>query len=107
MRDRTTSFYAKKKRNIIWANNNYQEFGEKYQANCQITENLITGEMGNLIVPRALKSKEQQKECTKSKAEVFPPSWVVKKQNDALDENFLNDNLITYISRTWLRVKSE
>ncbi|STZ01544.1 Uncharacterised protein [Moraxella lacunata] len=104
LRDRTASFYAKKKRNIIWANNNYQEFGEKYQANCQINTNLITGEMGNLIVPRALKSKEQQKERTKSKAEVFTPSWVVKKQNDALDENFLNEDLITCISRTWLEI---
>lgn len=104
LRDRTTSFYTKKKRNIVWANNNYQEFGEKYQANCQITENLITGEMGNLIVPRALKSKAQQKERTKSKAEVFTPSWVIQKQNDALDENFLKDDLITYISRAWLEI---
>lgn len=104
LRDRTTSFYAKKKQNIIWANDNYVEFGGKYGANCQITTNLITGEMGNLIVPRALKSKEKQKERTKSKAEVFTPSWVVKKQNDALDENFLNDDLKTYISRTWLEI---
>ncbi|WP_435931304.1 restriction endonuclease [Moraxella bovoculi] len=104
LRDRTTSFYAKKKRNIIWANNNYLKLGENYGATCQITPNLITGKMGNLIVPRALKSKEQQKERTKSKAEVFTPSWVVKKQNDALDENFLNDDLITYISRTWLEI---
>lgn len=104
LRDRTTSFYTKKKQNIIWANDNYQEFGKKYQATCQMTENLITGEMGNLIVPRALKSKEQQKERTKSKAEVFTPSWVVKKQNDALDENFIHDDLETYISRTWLEI---
>lgn len=104
LRDRTTSFYAKKKINIIWANNNYLEFGEKYGATCQITPNLIIGEMGNLIVPRALKSKEQQKERTKSKAEVFTPSWIVKKQNDALDENFKDDDLKTYIGRTWLEI---
>lgn len=104
LRDRTTSFYAKKKQNIIWANDNYQEFGEKYKATCQITPNLITGKKGNLIVPRALKSKEQQKERTKSKAEVFTPSWIVKKQNDAVDDNFLNDDLETYISRIWLEI---
>lgn len=104
LRDRTSSFYVKKKKNIIWANDNYVEFGEKYGAICQITPDLITGEMGNLIVPRALKSKEQQKERTKSKAEVFTPSWVIKKQNDALDESFLNDDLETYIARTWLEI---
>lgn len=104
LRDRTVSFYAKKKRNIIWANNNYIQYGQSYLATCQITSNLITGNQGNLIVPRALKSKEQQKERTKAKAEVFTPSWVIKKQNDELDANYQNDDLITYISRTWLEI---
>lgn len=104
LRDRTASFYSKKRKNIIWANNHYQEFGEDYQATCQITANLLKEEMGNLIVPRALKSKKQQKERTKAKAEVFTPSWIIKKQNDALDEDFLGDDLKTYIARTWLEI---
>lgn len=49
LRDRTTSFYSKKKQNIIWANDNYLMFGERYGATCQITTNLITGERENLI----------------------------------------------------------
>lgn len=104
LRDRTTSFNTKKKRNIIWANDNYAHLGEYYQPTCQIKIELITGKMGNLILPRALKSKEQQKERTKSKAEVFTPSFIIKKQNDALDENFMSDDLTTYITRTWLEI---
>lgn len=104
LRDRTTSFNSKKKKNIIWANDNYAHLGKNYQATCQITTELITGKMGNLVLPRALKSKEQQKERTKSKAEVFTPSFIIKKQNDALDENFMSDDLTTYITRTWLEI---
>lgn len=104
LKDRTTSFYSKRKCNIIWANHNYQYLGEHYKATCQITPNLITGDNKGLIVPRALKPKSEQKQRTKNKAEVFTPSWVVKLQNDALDENFINDDLITYISRSWLEI---
>lgn len=104
LRDRTVSFYTKKKKNIIWANDNYADYGEKYAINCQITPDLITGDNGELIVPRALKSSALQKERTKSKAEVFTPSWVVKKQNDELDANYQHDDLQTYIVRTWLEI---
>lgn len=104
LKDRTSSYYNKKKKNIIWANDNYIGLGKKYDATCPITPDLITGNQGNLIIPRALKSKAQQKERTKSKAEVFTPSWIVKKQNDALDENFKDDDLKTYIGRTWLEI---
>lgn len=104
LRDRTRSAYSKKRQNIIWANNNYLAHGKKYEATYQITSDLITGKKGSLIVPRALKSKAQQKERTKTKAEVFTPSWVVEKQNNALNENFINDDLETYVSRTWLEI---
>ncbi|WP_432480931.1 hypothetical protein [Moraxella sp. ZY200743] len=104
LKGRSTSFYNKRKCNIIWANNNYEYLSEHYQATCQITPNLITGDKKGLIVPRALKSKAQQKQRTKNKAEVFTPSWVVKLQNDALDANFINNDLTTYISRIWLEI---
>lgn len=66
--------------------------------------NLITGKMECLIIPRALKSQEIQKERTRSKAEVFTPTWIVKKQNDVVEQDYLNDDLKTYISRTWLEI---
>ena len=60
--------------------------------------------MGQIIKPRALKSKEIQKERTKSKAEVFTPTWIVKKQNDAVEKDYLDDDLETYVKRTWLEI---
>lgn len=102
--DRTTST-KKKTKNIIWANENYIKYGEKrYGAQSQIKPELITGGMGQLIEPRALKHKEVQKERTKSKAEVFTPTWVVKKQNDVIDAAYRDDDLETYVRRTWLEI---
>lgn len=102
--DRTTST-TRTKNNIIWANENYIQHGFKYySAKSQMKPNLITGERGQLIKPRALKSRELQKERTKSKAEVFTPTWVVKKQNDEVDKDYQNDNLETYVKRTWIEI---
>jgi len=102
--DRTMST-AKKKKNIIWANENYVKFSSKaYAATAQMLPELVTGRMGNIIRPRALKSKEMQKERTKSKAEVFTPTWIVKKQNDEVEKDYINDDLETYVKRTWLEI---
>ncbi|MBR0576106.1 restriction endonuclease subunit M [Proteiniclasticum sp. BAD-10] len=102
--DRTIST-PKTKKNIIWANENYIQHGYKvYAATAQMRPELVTGQMGQIIKPRALKSKEMQKERTKSKAEVFTPTWIVKKQNDAVDKDYLNDDLETYVKRTWLEI---
>ncbi|MCS4533542.1 restriction endonuclease [Neisseria montereyensis] len=102
--DRTTST-SKHKKNIIWATQNYIQYGQKhYTATSQIKPELITGDMGQIIMPRVLKSQFIQKQRTKSKAEVFTPTWIVKKQNDAIDANYLNDDLETYIKRKWLEI---
>ena len=102
--DRTTSSTNKNK-NIIWANDNYINYGNKaYTAVAQMKPELVTGKMGQLIMPRALKSIVLQKERTKSKAEVFTPTWIVKKQNDEVDRDYLNDDLETYVQRKWLEI---
>lgn len=102
--DRTAST-QKTRKNIIWANENYIRYGIKeYAATAQMKPELVTGIMGNIIKPRALKSKEMQKERTKAKAEVFTPTWIVKKQNDKVDEDFLNDDIETYVKHTWLEI---
>ena len=102
--DRTTST-VKTPKNIIWANENYiQHDMSAYAATAQIKPELITGQMGHIIMPRALKSRELQKQRTKSKAEVFTPTWIVKKQNDVLEHDYFNDDLETYIKRTWLEI---
>lgn len=102
--DRTTST-SRTSRNIIWANDNYKEYGATfYSATAQIRPELVTGKKGNLIMPRALKSSTLQKKRTKTKAEVFTPIWIVKKQNDTIDDNYKTDDLETYTRRKWLEV---
>lgn len=102
--DRTTST-TRTKKNIIWANGNYTQYGSKdYSAEKQMKPNLITGCRGQLIMPRALKSRELQKKRTKSKAEVFTPIWIVKKQNDEVDKDYQDDDLETYVNRLWLEI---
>jgi hypothetical protein len=101
--DRTTST-SRSVNNIIWANDNYKRYGDNYTATSQIKPELITGKHNKLIMPRALKSAELQKKRTKTKAEVFTPTWIVKLQNDAVDENYESDNLETYTRRKWLEI---
>ena len=92
-------------KNIIWANDNYRNYdATTYAPTAQILPELITGERGSLIRPRALKATALQKERTRKQAEVFTPTWVVKKQNDAADENYKNDDLETYTRRKWLEI---
>ncbi|MDR0993790.1 MAG: restriction endonuclease [Verrucomicrobiota bacterium] len=102
--DRTTST-PRTTKNIIWANDNYKEYGEiPYAPTAQIKPELITGDKGTLIMPRALKTAAVQKKRTKTNAEVFTPTWVVKKQNDALDADYKADDLERYTRRKWLEI---
>ena len=85
--DRTTSD-AKTRRNIIWANDNYLGYGIKdYAPTAQIKPDLITGLSDGIIKPRALKTRELQKERTKTKAEVFTPTWIVDMQNSEVNKH--------------------
>ena len=91
--------------NIIWANDNYiKHDADVYAPTAQIKPDLITDQQDFLILPRSLKTKDLQKERTKSKAEVFTPAWVVNKQNDAADENYMDDDIETYTRRKWLEI---
>ena len=79
LRDHTTG------RNIFWATHDYEHLGEGYQYADEIRPACITGENGQILKPRVLKSKEQQTDRSKDMAEVFTPSWVVKKMVDYVD----------------------
>ena len=96
--DRTTG------RNIVWATNSYADRGDEYSPEASITSKQITGEMGHLIKPRVEKEKQEQKSRTKENAEVFTPTWVVKKQNDLVEAEFFNLGLEEYVSKTWLEI---
>lgn len=77
--DRTT------RKNIIWATNNYVNFGSEYEFHSGIFPKQITGEYERLIQPRIAKTMETKDGRTKDKAEVFTPSWVCNKQNNIID----------------------
>lgn len=77
--DRTT------RRNIIWGTSDYEEHGVEYRAQSPINIHLITGKNKNIIQPRVYKEKTSQLVRTKTKAEVFTPSWVCNEQNNLID----------------------
>lgn len=80
--DRTTG------RNIIWADSEYDEFGDGYGGDDEITAEKIAGEMSGLIRPRVAKDFERQSSRTKSRAEVFTPLWLVNGMDNALDADW-------------------
>lgn len=78
LKDKTT------KKNILWATNEYANFGTGYSATDEIYLLDIEG-LTNIITPRVVKSKEAQTTRIRGMAEVFTPSWVCNKQNNLID----------------------
>lgn len=78
--DRTTGH------NIIWADNEYEALGDGYMGDDEITVEKITGMNSGVIKPRIAKEQEKQSQRTKSRAEVFTPSWLCNQMNNDLDE---------------------
>lgn len=72
-------------KNIFWATHDYEALGSEYEYHSEILPHLITGKNGMVIRPRVLKSKEEQTDRVKGMAEVFTPSWIVKKMVDYLE----------------------
>lgn len=88
LRDRTTG------KNIFWATSNYEHLGDDYLYNAPILSHSITGENGNLILPRVHKNKTLQHTRSKEMAEIFTPSWVCNSQNNLIDKAwFGRDNV--------------
>ena len=82
LKDRTT------KKNIIWATDMYERLGNSYSFKSQITIEQITERNGQVIRPRIKKSKKEQEQRIKRKAEVFTPSWVCNIQNNLADNSW-------------------
>ena len=79
LRDHTTQ------KNIFWATNNYQYIGKDYDFASPILPEHITGERGNVIMPRVKKDKDLQQSRVRDMAEVFTPSWICNAQNNLID----------------------
>jgi hypothetical protein len=82
LRDQSTQ------KNIFWATDNYEHFGDSYRFNSEILPELITGEKGNVIMPRVHKDKILQLSRSKEMAEVFTPSWICNAQNNLVDNSW-------------------
>lgn len=82
LKDHTT------KKNIIWATDMYERYGSSYSFKSQITIEQITGRNGQVIRPRIKKSKKEQEQRIKKKAEVFTPSWICNIQNNLADNSW-------------------
>ncbi len=99
LQDKTTG------NNILWATDSYEQNGEKFTPLSPITSDLVTGKNGELIQPRALKSKEEQLLRTRDKAEVFTPLSIVKQMNEACDtEPVTEDNWQKYLTLLKLEI---
>lgn len=91
--------------NILWACDDYTQYGGSYRSGSEITYKSITlGRKTTIIQPRILKDKCYQKERTKSHAEVFTPSWICNDMNNLCDEAwFGRKNVFNVVNKdhTW------
>ena len=74
--------------NIIWATNSYSHHGAGYDERDEVTTISLNGLDNMELQPRVYKSLEAQKKRTKSKAEVFTPSWICNLMNNHVDEQW-------------------
>ena len=98
LKDRTT------KKNIVWATHSYELLGKGFAPSDRITPSRVTGTYASLIQPRSEKSKYEQKDRTKIRAEVFTPTWLVEKQNAYVEAELEVLALEEYIKVRWLEI---
>ena len=80
LQDKTT------KENIIFATDSYQEKGDNYSATSQMTIEAIAGIDPFDLQPRVAKDRTAQAARTKTRAEIFTPSWLCNRMNNDIDE---------------------
>ena len=81
----------------------YEALGDGYRGDDEITADKITGAHANVIKPRIAKEQEHQLQRTRTRAEVFTPSWLVNRMNDDLDALWFSrrDAFNAEGDRTW------
>lgn len=99
LKDRSTG------QNIMWCTDDYSELGTGYGFNDTIEAALITGNNDGVIKPRTQKDKTAQEQRSKTKAEVFTPSWVCNAQNNLVDDAWFGvkrSRFNTEKNKTWI-----
>lgn len=79
--------------NILWATDSHGS-----------PTSQIDVEASSTIKPRVEKVRAEQKARTKKKAEVFTPTWIIKKMVDEVDKDFKGLALEEYTGKTWLEI---
>ena len=77
LQDKTTG------KNIIYGTDYYLSYGCSEKA--EMSEDALKSFGAIDIQPRVKKAQAEQSERTRSKAEVFTPTWIIKKMNDHCD----------------------
>jgi hypothetical protein len=75
------------KKNIIWATDTYEEYGNGFTDKEQIDRDLLL-KHADIIKPRIQKSLEAQAARTRKKAEVFTPVWLCNLMNNYCDQEW-------------------
>lgn len=103
LQDKTTG------RNIIWATGNYTKHGAQYAFEKPILVELVTSRSGSIIKPRTQKSKTEQQQRVRQKAEVFTQSWICNVQNNLVDEVWFGRKNVFNIkeNRFWKTTKEK
>lgn len=98
LKDRTTG------RNIIWADDEYEALGDGYMGDDEITIEKITGLSSGVIKPRIAKEQEHQSKRTRTRAEVFTPSWLCNRMNNDIDAIWFGKRDVFNVENglTWL-----
>ena len=91
------------KKNIVWGTPSYSFLGKDFTSISPIKVKQIIA-FPDLIQPRVAKSQLEQKERTKSSAEVFTPTWLVDKQRNFVDREFQELSLQEFVDLRWLEI---
>ncbi|MDB3086490.1 restriction endonuclease subunit M [Clostridioides difficile] len=97
------------KRNIIWGTDDYEHLGSEYNSHSPIEIHLITQSNSKVIQPRILKTKENQGNRTKEKAEVFTPSWLCNEQNNLIDNAWFDRESVFNVckNKSWVAIEEK
>ena len=99
LKDNTT------KRNIVWGTDNYANYGINAFQNINVCQ--VMKKRQPIIKTRYEKEKYEQVNRSKSKGEVFTPSWICNKQNNLIDNVwFGRENAFNYeMDKAWKTTK--
>lgn len=88
------------KENIKWCTDNYKEHGSGYLSDDQIKVDVFL-QKKNILKPRILKSKAEQRKRSRDMGEVFTPSWICNEMLNRMDEEYFHkSNVFNIQSKT-------